>query len=214
MPQALDHRPTRPPAGLVLLADPSASRAFSGEVVDARSSAPVAGARAALATPEDLLGDLRARGASACPAAQADLPAGEEPREGLSDRAGRFELSVPAAGAVWLLVHHPGYLAELTVVPAGARVARVRLHRAGTIRGRLVDGEGRPLAGALVRAFCPEAIDVAGATTEADGSFMLAGLRPGRWLIGPSGQARPGARAASVVDLAPGGEALALLRAA
>ncbi|HSB19872.1 MAG TPA: carboxypeptidase-like regulatory domain-containing protein [Anaeromyxobacteraceae bacterium] len=170
---------------------------FRGDVVDAHTLEPLAGARAALAEPLDLLGRLAP-------------PAPSRRRNGLSDARGRFELAAPADRAFFLLVHHPGYLPELVELAAGAREARVLLSRPSSIHGRLLDAEGAPVAGARVRALCPDAGDAAGSVTAPDGTFHLDGLRPGRWLVEPEGAPAEGL-AAAAVDLPGGGSTLLVL---
>lgn len=172
--------------------------ALEGEVVDGRTREPVAGARAALADPVDLLGRLAA-------------PLPSRSRRGLADAAGRFELTAPGDAPVWLLVHHPRYLPELVEVRPGCRRIAVALQRPGSIRGRLLDAAGLPLAGVRVRGFCPSAVDVAEARTGADGAFQLEGLRPGEWMVGPEGVST-GGLAAALVELAAGETSEVLLR--
>lgn len=172
--------------------------ALEGEVVDAHTREPVAGARAALAEPLDLLCRLAP-------------PLPSRSRRGVADSTGRFELTAPGDAPVWLLVRHPRYLPELVEVSPGCRRVSVALQRPGAIRGRLLDAAGLPLAGVRVRGFCPSAVDVAEARTGADGAFHLEGLRPGEWMVGPDGAA-PGGLAAALVELAPGETAEAQLR--
>jgi hypothetical protein len=171
--------------------------AFRGEVVDAGTGERLAGARAALAEPLDVLGRLLP-------------PAPSRRRTGVSDAGGHFELAAPGERAFWLLVHRPGYLPELVEVAAGARKARVLLSRPCSICGRLLDAEGAPVAGARVRALCPGASDAVGSVTAPDGSFHLEGLRPGRWLVEPEGASASGLVAA-VVDLSGGESSLLML---
>ncbi len=172
--------------------------ALAGEVVDARTREPVAGARAALAEPGDLLCRLAP-------------PLPSRSRRGVADADGRFELPAPGDAPFWLLVHHPHYLPELLEIRPGRREVAVELQRPGTIRGRLLDAEGLPLADVRVRGFCPSAVDVAETRTGADGAFLLEGLRPGEWMVGPDG-ASPGGLAAAVVELRSGETAEAPLR--
>jgi len=171
---------------------------FQGEVVDGHTLAPVAGARAALAEPLDLLGRLLA-------------PRPSRSRTGLSDGIGRFELAVPADRPFWLLVHHPDFLPEVVEMKAGATGLRVALRRPGAIHGRLLDASGRPVAGARVRALCPEIVDATEAVTRDDGSFRMDGVRPGRWLLAPDGGSADGV-AAAVIDVEDGSSTLAVLR--
>lgn len=182
--------PRRRPAGGAV--------ALAGKVVDARSHEPLAGARASLAEPLDLLGRLAPRRPS-------------RSRRGVADTEGRFDLPAPAEATSWLLVHHPRYLPELVEVRPGQREVTVTLQRPGTIRGRLLDAGGAPLAGVRIRGFCPSAVDVADGRTAADGTFLLEGLRPGAWMVGPDG-ASAGGVAAALVELLSGETASAELR--
>jgi len=194
--RASEPSPTPPPRPRLRAA--GAPFTLAGGVIDARTRQPVAGARAALAEPLDLLCRLAP-------------PLPSRNRRGVADDGGRFELPAPGDAPFWLLVHHPRYLPELVEVRPGRREVAVALQRPGTIRGRLLDAGGLPLAGVRIRGFCPSAVDVADARTGADGSFRLEGLRPGEWMVGPDG-ASPGGVAAAVVELLPGETAEALLQ--
>ncbi|MBI5070949.1 MAG: carboxypeptidase regulatory-like domain-containing protein [Deltaproteobacteria bacterium] len=174
--------------------------ALAGEVVDARTREPVAGARASLAEPVDVLCRLAP-------------PPPSRSRRGVADAEGRFELPAPDGRTCWLLVHHPRYLPELVEVRPGHREVTVELQRPGVIRGRLLDAAGLPLPHVRVRGFCPAAVDVAEAVTGADGAFQLDGLRPGQWLLGPDG-ASPAGLSAALVELLSGETAETLLRPA
>lgn len=193
---------SRPREGAPATAAPPPARArlpvaFRGQVVDARTGDPIAGARAALAAPLEILGRLFP-------------PPPWRRRSSLADGQGRFELAAPAGETFRLLVHHPGHLPELVEVPAGRGEARIPLCRPSSIRGRLLDTRGAPVAGARVRASCPEAVDALSSVTSQDGVFHLEGLRPGRWLVAPDG-APGGDLAAAVVELCGGESALVVL---
>jgi hypothetical protein len=191
-------RPAAPPAAR----PPAPSLAFQGRALDARTGLPVAGARAVLAEPADLLGRL------------APPPPGRG-RAGLSGADGAFSLAAPLAARWWLLVHHPDYLPELVEVAAGAATAAVRLERAAAIAGRVLDAAGGPLAGVRVRGLCPSAVDVVETESGADGTYRLEGLRPGRWIVLPAeGRAAlPDGLGAAVLCLSGGETATAELRA-
>jgi len=192
-------RPDAPPA---TRRPPPPSLAFRGQVLDAGTGLPVAGARAVLAEPGDLLARL------------APPPPGRG-RCGLSGADGAFSLAAPLEARWWLLVHHPGYLPALVEVAAGAASAAVRLERAGAIAGRVLDASGAPLAGVRVRGLCPSAVDVVEDESGADGSYRLEGLRPGRWILLPAeGRAAlPDGLGAAVLCLGAGETATAELRA-
>lgn len=199
---AASRREAATPAAAVRTRRSPASLAFRGEVLDARTLEPLAGARAALAEPLDLLGRLSA-------------PPPGRGRNGLADATGRFELSAPATARWWLLVHHPRYLPELVELEAAATEARVLLRRPAALHGRLLSAAGQPLPGVRVRGFCPSAVDVAEAQSGPDGGFRLEGLRPGRWILVPAaGLAEvPAGLAATALVLTDGETTRAELRA-
>ena len=67
-------------------------------------------------------------------------------------------------------------------------LGRIVLSRGIRLSGRMVDIEGRPIAGQNIRAFPVRGRDQHTATTEADGSFSLGPLRPANYLIYGDGQ--------------------------
>ncbi|MDH4281172.1 MAG: carboxypeptidase regulatory-like domain-containing protein [Myxococcales bacterium] len=131
-----------------------------------------------------------------------------------TDERGRFELGGVVGDEQSLYVGAPGYL---DVGPlrhtASEPPITVRLERASTVEGRVVDERSRPIEGALVRAFgerdptlvpsqtlgvtagpVPPISAAAGSSlafvgevaTGADGSFRLTNLRPGSYTIAAS----------------------------
>ncbi|HVR99794.1 MAG TPA: carboxypeptidase-like regulatory domain-containing protein, partial [Thermoanaerobaculia bacterium] len=136
-----------------------------GRVVDAESKAPVPGA---LVWSEGML----------------------RPRPVRAAADGSFRLQVPGMPSP-LQAAAPGYLTERTLPPppseeGGASVSvALRLTRAGFLSGRVVDADGRPVAGARVRARSQsmESVLQPGdlqAWSGADGGFRLQRLRTGR----------------------------------
>ncbi len=67
-------------------------------------------------------------------------------------------------------------------------LGQIVLTRGVRVSGRLVDTEGRPIAGQTIRADPTMGLDVHSATTEADGSFSLGPLRPANYSIHGEGQ--------------------------
>lgn len=132
---------------------------------------------------------------------------------------GGAELAAVDQGSYTLAVRAEGH-AEATqgvTVEAGALLdlGEVRLQRAASVRGRVVDGTGQPIAGALVQqkrggladnpAMAMLQTEQARARTDDQGRFALRGLPPGRLQLGAT--ARGYANSASErLALAPGTE--------
>jgi hypothetical protein len=66
--------------------------------------------------------------------------------------------------------------------PAAAQVADVKLTADGVLRGQIVDPQGRALAGTTIKAY-QQGREVAQGTCDEDGSFALAGLRGGAYVL-------------------------------
>jgi protocatechuate 3,4-dioxygenase beta subunit len=102
--------------------------------------------------------------------------AGHEPLTSgaTADDAGDYHVSgLPASISVTVRLEAPGYPGRLFgpyQFPPGIHRLDFPLDTGFTLRGRIRDGAGRPVAGARV------AFDAALTTTEADGTFLLAGL--------------------------------------
>ena len=127
---------------------------------------------------------------------------------------GRFRLELMPAGAHVLGVIAPGYASKRVDVHVrpGARdvdVGDVELETGLTIRGRVRDGSGRPIAGANLRGYqarsrgAPYPVE---AISGADGGFVLAGLQPGSYRVsaaapGYAGADRPVEAGAEKVEL-------------
>lgn len=106
---------------------------------------------------------------------------------GVCDHAGRIRLGPLAPGPLALRVTAPGYApAETSVLLArrGRLTAELTLARGAIVKGRVVDPERQPVAGALVRSSHyalggvtpPQVTDL----SNADGVFVLDGVAPGR----------------------------------
>jgi hypothetical protein len=71
-------------------------------------------------------------------------------------------------------------------------LGRIVLARGVRLPGRVVDTQGRPIAGQTIKAYPVRGRDEHTATTEADGSFSLGPLRPANYLIYGEGQDQSG----------------------
>src|SRR4029453_11913915 len=109
----------------------AAGLSASGKVSDAQSGEPVAGARVS----------LTARGRRG------------EPREGRAGADGAFQVNGLEEGDYDLRAAAPGYLRTkprtVAVLASGTAVTPVLLERGGSISGRVLDPDGKPVAGAL-----------------------------------------------------------------
>jgi hypothetical protein len=127
---------------------------------------------------------------------------------------GRFRIEAFPAGSLALAVMAPGFASkrvEVQVGPAAREVnlGDVELERGLTIRGRVREHAGLPVAGATVVASLarpmPNRTSVR-ALSEADGSFVLAGLDPGPQRLfasapGYAGTSRPSEPGAEKVEM-------------
>jgi protocatechuate 3,4-dioxygenase beta subunit len=127
---------------------------------------------------------------------------------------GTFALGPLPLGALGLDVSAPRHASRRidVEIPARGRTAElgeVALEAGLAIRGRVREREGGGVAGAAVRATLRDAGGASDgeATSEADGTFLVAGLRPGRHYVSA---AAPG-YATAHATASPGGEALELV---
>ncbi len=126
-----------------------------------------------------------------------------------SDRVGAFRIDGLTPGALRLRVSAPGYEVRELPLTLGAELVtglEIRLSRGTQIRGRVVDGAGRPLAAALV--VVPYRLQAgvrrpAGASG-ADGSFAITGPAGMFWVEAQSAQGDAGR--SELLDVAAGGE--------
>jgi hypothetical protein len=173
-----------PSTGLQAGRAPAPTGAISGEVIDAQTGAPVAGADVTLTTD-----DRR-------------VTIGSGPTSQLTDSRGRFAfINLGPSSTYRLTATRPGYLdsgaqrdprTQTIPLSDGEWIAdvRVALLRAGSISGVVVDERGDPVVGTRVRALALIAVAgrerlAAGPTTVTDdrGAYRLGSLRPGRYVI-------------------------------
>lgn len=131
-----------------------------------------------------------------------------------TDAEGRYHLAVPE-GRFWVQAEAAGYLPQAAGVeaahPRRGRLPTLALGTAAEVRGRVVDGQGAPLAGALVEAyparsdrrpfFRPDGADGRG-RSDGRGRFAAGGLVPSidyRLRV-----SRPGYAAVTLPFVAPG----------
>ncbi len=138
---------------------------------------------------------------------------------------GRFELVLPASGLCeYSLFAHDGKYHEwrtwangvgptIQTVPGQVVAdAEIRLTRPAAVRGKVIDGDGRPIADRKVRARGADGLGnitySPTAMTSTDGSYALKFIRPGEAFIQVApfapGTQQPPAETSQVLDLAPG----------
>lgn len=149
---------------------------LDGEVVAADSGLPIAGASVTSAAIRPLpLDDCETR------------PAGP-PSRAVTDAEGRFRLPLVCTGPVLVAAGARGR-ATTSVRATVPGTVRIALPLAGEmIEGRVIDQDGRPVAGALVSALPeeeePRSRGGAGfASADSEGRFRIAGLRDGLYAL-------------------------------
>lgn len=167
----------------------AADRAVTGQVVDAQTNAPVPGA---LVTAVGL--SARTRGAPWRLPAETHLTVP-------ADSLGRFRVDVPQALGALLLSSAPGY-AQGDGAPVDADETpaplTLKLVRAATAAGVVVDGRGQPMSGAVVRS---EPAEAPATTSDEAGRFTLT-LAPGAATV--HAVSRDGLQGLTRVRAAPG----------
>ena len=126
--------------------------------------------------------------------------------EGRTDDEGRLRMRMPKSQAVALYVTPPqpararfpyapyqhfwgtDRSAEHPDVWAPTDFGRIVLSRGVRLSGRMVDLDGRPIAGQTIKAYAVRGRDEHFATTEPDGTFSLGPLRPGNYMVYGQGQ--------------------------
>jgi hypothetical protein len=141
-----------------------------GEVLDAESGMPVAGAHVTLADPAKIERLRFVRPERVAPL-------------GKTGEGGWYDLRHVPRGPLVLVVSHPDYLPEFLPVNTRERLPAVRLHRGGSIAGVVRDARGVPARGARVLALSESANDGAETSADAAGRFDLQKLRPGRYRL-------------------------------
>lgn len=103
----------------------------------------------------------------------------------LTDEQGRYRTAASKTDSVWLEARSPGRLPkQLALDPARFGIGRApafALGRAAALAGRVLDPAGRAIADAWVGVRSPGAKEPSflGASTAADGTFVVGGLQPG-----------------------------------
>ena len=126
--------------------------------------------------------------------------------EGRTDDEGRFHLRMPKSQSVALYVNPPQPArASFPYAPyqhfwgtdqpskhpdvwVPTDFGRIVLSRGVRLSGRMVDLDGRPIAGQTIQAYAVRGRDKHFATTETDGTFSLGPLRPANYLVYGQGQ--------------------------
>ncbi|MCY1070539.1 carboxypeptidase-like regulatory domain-containing protein [Nannocystis sp. RBIL2] len=102
------------------------------------------------------------------------------------DSSGRFGVRVPSGRMTSLFAYAPGHARRVVYPYPPDAALHLALIAESTIKGRVVDGEGRPLAGAWVVSHAPLAYverQRPRARTNEAGDFVLGGLTPGRYSL-------------------------------
>jgi hypothetical protein len=115
---------------------------------------------------------------------------GEERPQARSGKDGRFRFPAAPAGMAYLQIRHPSFAdveALAVLVPeAGSDLGALTLGRGALFRGQVVDVHGRPNPGVEIRQAINGRTAVQSqetrtvAVTGSDGSFAVAGFRPGQ----------------------------------
>ncbi len=141
-----------------------------GEVLDADTEQPVAGARIALSDPAKVERLRLVRPERLVNAVNTGV-------------GGYYKIGGSPRGLLMLVVAHPGYLTEFVPLNTKERPRTVYLHRGGAISGVVRGARGEPLARARVAAMSEAALDGGEALTDGNGRYRLNGLRPGNYRV-------------------------------
>jgi hypothetical protein len=139
-----------------------------GEVVDAASGLPVAGATVSLADPAKIERLRFVR-----PERLADVA-----KTGIG---GFYMLERAPRALLLLVVRHPDYLTEFVPVNTRERPPVVALHRPGQLAGTVRDASGGLARGVKVVVLSGTAYDGGEAVTDSFGRWTVGNLRPGRY---------------------------------
>jgi len=100
-----------------------------------------------------------------------------------TDDKGRFSIAGIRPGRVSIEATAPGYATSAPKVeifaPAAERRVTIELGTGQSVSGRVVDGDGSPLAGVLVKAFIRGSRLMPSATSDESGKFQIEGLGAG-----------------------------------
>lgn len=152
------------------------------------------------------------------------LLGGDVDKRALTDAEGRFRLRGFAAGEGYRLSFQRDervLAGEFVAFPGAEQRDVWTIPEPSTVLGRVLGHGGQPVAGVEVAASAQWGLAHARATTEADGSFRLEGLFPGRWLarvpygtpLAPVGRGRGDQKlATSWFEVAPEGAPFLELR--
>lgn len=106
----------------------------------------------------------------------------------VTDNDGRYELKLPVDTAAWLSTKHPDWADERIRVTTENDLGQTRLLRAATVSGRVIDSRtGTPLSAVSVEAIATRTDFLqssgADAKTDAQGNYVISGLRHGEYTI-------------------------------
>ena len=110
-------------------------------------------------------------------------------RGAITDNDGRFELKLPVDSVAWLGTSHPDWVEQrICVTKDKGDVVDTILVRAAKVAGRVIDSRtGTPLVGVTISAHATKTdiLESGGdeAKTDADGNYLIQGLRSGEYTI-------------------------------
>lgn len=104
----------------------------------------------------------------------------------VSDDQGQFRLTGVTPGTRAVVARHPAYVAARRQIEVGPRldVLELQLRRGMEVSGRVVDGDGSPVAGAEVSLLATDgALASAPAVSSTEGAFRFNGIAPGTYRL-------------------------------